>query len=503
MASVPFQLMEATIDSIHAAIRSGEMTCKQLVEMYLARIEAYDKNGPAINSIITINSNVVKEAQEMDEHFQLTGEFAGALHGIPILVKDQAETKGITTTFGSVAFKDYVPEEDATAIKKLREAGAIILGKTTLPDFATSWFAFSSAAGETKNPYDLSRDPGGSSSGTAAAIAANLGAVGIGEDTGGSIRLPASFTNLFGVRVTTGLISRTGMSPLVHFQDTPGPMTRSVRDAAILLDVLVGYDPADSFTAAAYQGGNAGNYAKQLTADGLQGARIGILREAFGSDSHTESAQVNQVVQQAIEKMEAAGAHIIDPISVPQLTDYIGASAMYLLQSKHDFNEFLASKPGGKTVEELYNSQQYHELLDLFKDIAGGPDHPEQDPEYYKGMLAQEQFRRAIVNVMASHQLDAILFPTVQLLPPTKSELYEEKWTVLSFPTNTLIASQTGLPSISMPAGFTEKGIPVGVEMISKQFNETTLLKLAHAYEIAAQPRRVPASTPTLEEISK
>ncbi|WP_207955768.1 amidase [Rubrobacter marinus] len=271
MSSPKFRLQEATIDDIHSAFRSGELTCRRLVELYLARIEAYDKSGPGLNAIITVNENVLAQAEELDLSFQQSGELVGPLHGIPVLLKDQAETAGIRTTFGSVAFEGYVPEEDATAVGRLKEAGALILAKTNLPDFATSWFAYSSAGGETKNPYDLDRDPGGSSSGTGAAVAANLGAVGIGEDTGGSIRVPSSFDNLVGVRVTTGLISRKGMSPLVVFQDTAGPMTRTVRDAAALLDVLVGYDPEDPFTASATLARDAGGYRSGLEEGDLRG----------------------------------------------------------------------------------------------------------------------------------------------------------------------------------------------------------------------------------------
>lgn len=500
MSSRLFQLQEATIDSIHEALKSGVITCRQLVEMYLERIEAYDKNGPQINSIITVNPKVIEEAEALDRVFRQTGKFMGPLHGIPVLVKDQIETKDITTTFGSIAFKSFVPKDDATIIKKLRQAGAIILAKTNLPDFATSWFAFSSVAGETKNPYVLDRDPGGSSSGTGAAVAANFGTVGIGEDTGGSIRVPSSFNNLFGVRVTTGLISRNGTSPLVHFQDTAGPMTRSVRDAAILLDVLVDYDPSDPFTVAALHATAAGSYVNHLEANGLKGSRIGVLRDAFGSDSDPESAPVNKVVNQAIEAMKSAGAEIIDPVTIPDLANFIETTSMYLLQSKYDINRFLAARPEApvSSVEELYNNKQFHELLDLFKDIAEGPVDPEQDPNYFKKLTAQERFRRAVLNVMATYRLDAILFPDVQVLPPKRSELYKGKWTVLTFPTNTLIASQTGLPAISMPAGFTDDGVPVGIEIIGKLYDEATLLKLAYSYEYFTMPRRAPKAVPPL-----
>lgn len=194
MASRPFRLEEATIDDIHSAFRAGNLTCRGLVELYLARIEAYDKGGPQLNSILTVNPKVMEEAEELDRSFGRSGELVGLLHGVPVLVKDQAETAGIRTTFGSVAFEDHVPEEDATVVRRLKEAGAVVLAKTNLPDFATSWFAYSSAGGVTKNPYDLDRDPGGSSGGTGAAVAANLGAVGIGEDTGALIRLPPPST---------------------------------------------------------------------------------------------------------------------------------------------------------------------------------------------------------------------------------------------------------------------------------------------------------------------
>jgi amidase len=501
MSSRPFRLEEATIDDIHSAFRSGEITCRKLVELYLARIEDYDKSGPELNSILTLNPKALEEAEELDRSFEQNGELVGSLHGVPVLVKDQAETAGIRTTFGSVAFEDYVPEEDATAVRRLKEAGAVILAKTNLPDFATSWFAYSSAGGETKNPYDLDRDPGGSSSGTGAAIAANLGAVGIGEDTGGSIRVPSSFDNLVGVRVTTGLISRKGMSPLVVFQDTAGPMTRTVKDAALLLDVLVGYDPADPFTAVATLASEAGSYANGLSEGSLRGARIGVVREAFGPDDDPDSSQVNRVVEEALEAMRAGGAEIVDPVSVPNLQHFIGVTSLYLSQSRYDIDSFLAERPGSHTVRELYDSKRFHPRLDLFTAIAEeAPEDPEEDPNYYRGLAAREEFRRTILNAMASQGLDALLYPNSQVLPPTREELDEWKWTVLTFPTNALIAAQADLPSISLPAGFAEAGVPVGFELVGKPYGEADLLKLAYGYENEAGRRRPPESAPPLSD---
>jgi amidase len=501
VSSRPFRLEEVTIDDIHSAFRSGEITCRGLVELYLARTEAYDKSGPELNSILTLNPKALEEAEGLDRSFERNGEFVGPLHGIPVLVKDQAETAGIRTTFGSVAFEDYVPQEDATAVRRLKEAGAVILAKTNLPDFATSWFAYSSAGGETKNPYDLDRDPGGSSSGTGAAIAANLGAVGIGEDTGGSIRVPASFDNLVGVRVTTGLISRKGLSPLVVFQDTAGPMTRTVKDAAILLDVLVGYDPADPFTAVATLAREAGSYADGLSEGSLRGARIGVVREAFGPDDDPDSGQVNRVVEGALEVMRVAGAEIVDPVSVPNLQHFIGVTSLYLSQSRYDVDNFLAERPGSHTVRVLYDSERFHPRLDLFTAIAEeAPEDPEEDPNYYRGLAAREEFRRTILNVMASQSLDALVYPNSQVLPPTREELDDWKWTVLTFPTNALIAAQADLPSISLPAGFAEGGVPVGFELVGKPYGEADLLRLAYAYEDEAQRRRPPESAPPLSD---
>jgi amidase len=500
MADGSFRLLESTIQDIHKAFRAKELTARQLVELYLARNDACNENGPAINAVVAVNPRAVAQAEELDQSFANSGQLTGPLHGVPVLVKDQIETSGIPTTFGSIAIERYIPDNDATLIRQLKQAGAIILGKTLLPDFATSWFALSSAGGEAKNPYALDRDTGGSSSGTGAAIAANLGAVGIGEDTGGSIRVPSSFNNLVGFRVTTGLISRNGMSPLVVFQDTAGPMARTVHDTALLLDALIGYDPSDPFTAVAVNARPNGGYASQLPTDGLQGARIGVLRGAFGSNDETDSAAVNQVMDKAICDLANAGAQIVDPVTLPGLMDFIVTTSLYIAQSKHDITEFLQARPQlpVHSLQEVYDSKQYHPGLDLIEAIAGGPENPEDDPNYYKGLAARQTFQRAILNIMASHNLDVIIYPTVQVPPPTKADVHSLRWTTLTFPTNTLIASQADLPAMSIPAGFTENGVPVGMEVVGKPYDERTLLRLGYAYEQATHHRRAPQSAPKL-----
>jgi amidase len=496
MSTDGFEIEEATIADIHAAYESGSLTSSKLVQSYLDRIAALDKQGPALNAIVTLNPHALAEAEKLDKLFERGKKLSGPMHGIPVVVKDQVETSGIMTTFGSIALDGYVPERDATAISKLKAAGAIVLAKTALPDFATSWFGFSSKSGETRNPYALNRDPGGSSSGSAAAVAANLGTVGIGEDTGGSIRLPASFNNLVGVRVTPGLISRNGMSPLVVFQDTAGPMARTVTDAAILLDALVGYDETDEYTSAFAIAGHQGSYTKYLDKAGLSDAKIGVLRDAFGDETDPESAQVNRVIEAALKSLEKAGATLVD-IGLPNLMDHIVDTSLYLHHSRHDINKFLAARPQlpYRTVGEIHAAKKYHPVLDLFELLVGGPENPWDDPDYYRKLASRENFQRAAVNLLAKHGLTAMCFPCVRVLPPTKEEVRAAKWTTLTYPTNTLIAAQTWMPSICVPAGFTEEGVPIGMELVVFPFHEPDLFRLGYAFEQATHHRRAPTST--------
>ncbi|MCM3790324.1 amidase [Domibacillus indicus] len=493
MGASSFSFLETTIEEIQQAIQKGTLTSLELVEWYIERIQSFNQSGPELNAIVNVNEKARQEAVELDRYFKVNGQLKGPLHGVPVLVKDQAETKGIPTTFGSSAFKEYVPKSDATLVEKLREAGAIILAKTSMCDFAAGWFSFSSVTGQTKNPYALNREAGGSSAGTSCGITSNFGAVGIGEDTGGSIRIPSSFNNLFGLRVTTGLISRFGFSPLVHFQDSPGPITRTVRDMAKLLDVIVGYDEKDPFTAAAIQARDAGKYEELLKHSNLEGRRIGILRSAFGPDND-DSRPVNQVIESVIERLKAAGAVIVDSVEIPELDRFLEETSMYTLQSKKDITRFLSSRENTplKSFMEVYNAKAFHPLNDLFHDIADGPEEPAEQADYYRQRFAQEEFRRTVMNVLASYEVEALLFPDVKVLPPTYEELHAEKWSCLTFPTNTTISSQTGLPSMSVPGGFTPDGIPVGFELLGTPFSEASLLQLAYAYEKLAKPRKPP-----------
>lgn len=374
-------------------------------------------------------------------------------------------------------------------VRKLRDAGAVILGKTTLPDFATSWFSYSSVSGETKNPYDLNRDTGGSSAGTGAAIAANLAAVGIGTDCGGSIRLPSSFCGLVGVRSTPGVVPRTGSSYLVIFQDTIGPMTRSVADAVTVFDVLAGYDESDPYTAAYVIARAPESYRVQLDGATLEGARLGLVVNAMGADSDPAYEAVNEVVHAAADAIRGAGAEVVE-VTIPDLAEHIVATSQYVARTKHDINEFLSTR-SELTLNEIVARGQYHKDLDLIDAVMEGPDDPEDDPDYFRRIGAREDFARATVNVMARNRLNGLIFPTSQVPAPTMEG--RKEWTTLTFPTNTLIASQTWSPAMSVPAGFTAGGLPVGLEFVAAPYDEATVFRLGFAFEQATQHRRSPA----------
>jgi Asp-tRNA(Asn)/Glu-tRNA(Gln) amidotransferase A subunit family amidase len=493
-----FDLVEATIDDIHEAMEAGDVTSRELVDGYLERIERYDRNGPELNGIVTVNEAAPERAAELDELRDREG-IVGPLHGIPVLVKDQAETEGLRTTFGSETCTDYVPASDATVVSRLKEAGGIVLAKTNLPDFAAAYFGRSSALGQTKNPYDTSRDPGGSSAGTGSGVAANLGVVGIGEDTGGSIRVPSANCNLFGIRVTTGLISRAGLSPIVPRQDTAGPMARTVTDMARLLDVLVGYDPADEWTSAT-AATDVDSYTDYLNEDGLAGARIGVLRDQFGSDDDPDAAPVNDLVDERLEQFREAGAELVDPVSIANVEERIRDTEVYGYYGTIHLNDFLEQREGipYDSVREICDAGAYHDSLILLEAIADLDVVPEEELDFWRKSLGQESFRRDIMNTFARDDLDAILFPDVQVLPPKITDL-GETYTTANFPTNTPIGAQSQCPAISVPGGLTDDGCPVGIELLGKPYHEERLVELAYGYEQAVDPRQPPESTPALD----
>ena len=319
-AAASFDVMETTIEDVHKAYSSGQLSARQLTQVYLDRIEAYDKNGPKINCVITVNPKALEEADALDAAFKKSG-FVGPLHGIPVVFKDQMDVAGIRTTLGSVVFEKYVPTQDSFVVDKLRKAGAIVLAKVTLGELGGG-DTFGSLFGETHNPYDLERTAGGSSGGTGAAVAANFATVGIGQEGFASIRRPSTWNSIVGMRPTAGLVSRTGVyAGWPSTNGSLGPMTRTVSDLAKLLDVMVGYDREDPVTALGV-GQVPDSYTKFLVKDGLKGARIGVLRETFGSDSEPDSEDFKKVTalfDKAIADLKAAGAEVVDPIEIPKL----------------------------------------------------------------------------------------------------------------------------------------------------------------------------------------
>jgi amidase len=491
---------DLTVAKAHEGFKSGSITSHDLVSYYLKRIEALDNAGPKLNSILSISSTALEEAMTLDQHLKETGELKGPLHGIPIAIKDQAATAGLRTTYGSAAAKDYIPKEDATLVKKLREAGAIILAKTTMPDWATSWHSTSSVSGLTGNPYDPARDPGGSSSGTGAAVAADLALLGVGEDTGGSIRLPASFCGLVGLRPTPGMISRYGMSPLVVPQDTPGPMCRTVADTALMFDSMVGFDEKDSYTTANAIAGppRGGSYTSGLEGADLSGLRIGVVRELFGADSDEKAAPVTQIINAALSKLESAGTKLVD-VSIPNLLGYFSETFLYALRSKSDLNAFFASHPDPTisklTVDGLGSSKNFHQALDLLTDITNGPESPHKsDGEFSRKMQAQAEFQRVVLSTMARNNVSLLAFPDCRIPAQLNTDVLRPPWGgAAGFPTNTLLASQAILPAISVPAGLTDDlGLPVGLELVGPPYSEQRLLEAAACVERVVQGRVPP-----------
>jgi amidase len=504
--AVSSQLVGGTIDDVHRAYRDGTLTARQLTDAYLERIARHDQ---ALNTIVVLNPGALAEADSLDARLRSEGAFAGPLHGIPVVVKDQAETAGIPTAFGSIVLRDWVPPEDAVAVARLREAGAIILAKTAMPDFATSWHGHSSRSGVTHNPYAVDRDPGGSSGGTAAAVAANLALLGLGEDTGGSLRVPASFCGLVALRTTPGVISRTGFCPLVREQDAPGPLTRSVRDLATALDVLVGWDPKDPFTAAAAIVRRRGSFTDQLRSGGLVGARIGVLRDRFGTAGEPEAA-VTEVIDDALVRMRDAGATLVDPVAIDGLDEHLATTFPYFVQSRRELNAFLAARDlPVNDVAELVAANRFWPSLVLMKIIAAGPPDPGSTPEYARLLDARATFQRAVVGVLAAHHLDALVYPTVQIAAPRRADIDAGCWEESEegvdhpgrrpFPVNVLIASQALLPAITLPVGSTADGLPVGLELLGLPYDDLELVRLAFDVERVAGRRAAPPDLERME----
>ena len=488
----PFRVEEATIAEIHAALKAKRITCRALVEQYLRRIEAYDKNGPALNAIVQINAEAVKQAEALDQR-----GFSGPLHCVPTIVKDNFETLGLQSANGSLALAGFVSSKDAFQVKRVKEAGAIVLAKSNMAEWAfTPYETLSSILpGYTKNPYALDRVTAGSSGGTAAAVAASFGAVGLGSDTGNSIRGPSSHQALAGIRSTMGLTSRAGVMPLNLLADIAGPMGRTLEDAVAVFQVIVGEDPDDPATAAA-RGRARENYAASLVRDGLRGARIGVLRQAYERD--TTDPEIVDVFMRAVEDLRRAGATIVDPAAFEGLEKIRRQQGIGpCMGFKYDINRYLAShgdKIPVKSLAEIVKSGRFHPTVQRRLEQAeqgaeNGPDSPgcKAEHEY------REQVRAVVMKTMDALKLDAYVYPTWSNAPRLIGDLNTPHGDNSQF-----FSPTTGFPSIQVPMGYTRSVLPAGITFFGRAWSEATLIKLAYAYEQATHHRRPPASTPPL-----
>ncbi len=494
-ASQPdFDVVEASIAEIHEAMLDGRLTARQLVELYLERIEAYDKQGPALNAIIVINPNALARADELDRRFEESG-FVGPLHGIPVIVKDNYDTHNLPTTAGSASLAGSIPPDDAYQVRQIREAGAIVLAKSNMAEFAFSPYhtVGSMLPGHTRNPYALNRVPAGSSGGTAAAVAASFGAVGLGTDTGNSIRGPSSHNSLVGIRSTMGITSRDGIVPLYLDRDVGGPMARSVADAVAVLDVIAGPDPADPVTEAAAEH-KAERYADYLREDGLSGARIGVVRQI--SNTETADPEILERFEEALQTMRQAGAEIIDPVHIPE-QDEIPLGQRWCRRFKHDIEEYLASlgtdAPVG-SLQEIIESGNYHPSirgsLDYFQGIEGAPDN---NAQCERARENSERLRAGVRRALGEQRLDALVHPTWSNPPRLIGDLNTPAGDNSQY-----LSPHTGFPAITVPMGFVRDSLPVGLQIIGDAWSEPTLIAIAYSFEQATKHRRPPPSTPAL-----
>jgi amidase len=482
----PFHLEEATISDVQAAYKSGTLTSVKLVQAYLERIRAYDQAGPKLNVVIFLNPRALEEAAALDEHFRKTGNFVGPLHGIPVLLKDNINTNDMPTTGGSLSLAGYTPATDAAITKKLRSAGAIILAKVNLHEFAIWGETISSIQGQTLNPYDLTRTPGGSSGGTGAGLAANFAIAGIGTDTVNSIRSPASANNIVGIRPTLGLDSRAGIIPYSFTQDAAGPLARTVTDAAKMLNVLVGYDPNDPATAWSV-GNTEQDYTKFLKANGLQGKRIGILRSFFGTAPINN--EVNRIANQAIEDLKRSGATLVE-LNTPDLDSGKLTSdvSVHLYEFKPAINAYLAAANAPvKSLQEIIASGKFHPNI---KDSITKAQALDLDDAYRQRLQKRSELQQRVMQIMADERLDAIMFPHQQRLVVPIGEKQADR--------NGALGAVTGFPSIVVPGGFSSPtptaaiGVPAGIEFLGRPWSEKLLLEISYSYEQATKHRRPP-----------
>jgi amidase len=500
---LPFELDEVSVEELQQGMTEGKWTARQITELYFGRIEEIDRNGPELNSIIVTNPEALATADALDEE-RMNGTVRGPLHGIPVVLKDNIDTGDkMPTTAGSLALAGTIAQRDAFITAKLRQAGAVILGKANLSEWANfrserSSSGWSGVLGQTKNPFALNRNPCGSSSGSGASVSANLAALAIGTETDGSVVCPSNANGVVGIKPTVGLVSRSGIVPIAHSQDTAGPMARSVRDAAILLGVMAGVDPADEGTEGAGEHVRQ-DYTQFLDEAGLSGKRIGIYRERFGFHE-----KVDAVLDASIEAMKAAGAEIIDDVELPGVGEAGGPEYEVLLyEFKTDLEKYLAGRGPDTTVRTLQNLIDFNEAnrdreMPYFEQeilIKAQEKGPLTETEYIEAREACVRLTRdeGIDHAVKKHDLDAIIGPTGG--PAWVTDLVNGDHFSGG---SSRAAAVSGYPNITVPAGFVH-GLPVGLSFFGPAWSEPTLLAIAYAFEQATKARRKPEFMPTAE----
>jgi amidase len=483
VAQPQFDVFEASISEIRDALDAGQVSSVQLVQQYLDRIQAYDKQGPKLNSIVRVNPQALAQAQALDGERVRTGS-RGPLHGVPIVVKDNYNTDHMPTTGGSVALANFIPSENAAQVDKLLRAGAIILAKTNLHEYAYGITSIGSLVGQTRNPYDPRRVPGGSSGGTGAAVAASFAAAGFGSDTCGSIRIPSAFNNLIGLRPSKGLSSIYGILPLSHTQDVAGPLARSAQDLAIILDIVSGYDSRDEATQI-MRTAAVPAFMDRLYSANLGDLRIGKLQQYFeGSDS-----AVGAAIEDALDWYEQQGVEIVN-VEIPDLEDLIRRSGLIGHEFKPDIDQYLDtfSMDDSLNLNFIVSQGLYHEAVDGVLSRSNASELDEQ--AYSRALAVRSQLRAAIEAVMSEQGLNAIAYPTIK-----RTQVF----TGDSQPgSNCSLSANSGLPALSMPVGFTSNGLPVGLELLGGFLQDAELLAIAQTYESAMSSRRAPSTTPAL-----
>ncbi|MEM1190039.1 MAG: amidase family protein [Pseudomonadota bacterium] len=489
-----FVLEETTIAQVHAAVRAGKLSFAALVERYLTRIEFYDQ-ATRLNALVVLNQQARARAGELDEEYRRTGVLR-PLHGIPLIIKDNYDVAGLPTTAGSLAMKGSLPPDDAFQIRQLREAGAIVLAKSNMAEWAFSpYVTVSSISGVTRNPYDLERVPAGSSGGTAAAVAANLGVAGLGTDTGNSIRGPSSHNALVGIRSTMGATSRDGIVPLSLRNDIGGPMARTVEDAVRIFEAIVGHDPADSITERS-RGNTHQDYRQYLDEEGLKGARLGVFRHYLRDGA--VDPEILKLTEQALGDLAAAGASIVDPFDIPRfrwLTKNFSCNRF-----RHDVNSYLATLGDNApyaTLQAIFDSGLYSPYVEerlvsaLKQDRAPSERRPPcgdvfSDPRNIK-------FRDAVLAAMDEAGVDAIVYPTWGYAPRRIGDMDSP-----AGDNSQVLAPQTGFPAVTVPIGYVNDGLPAGMSFVGRAYSEPRLIAFAYAYEQATLHRRAPAGFPPI-----